>query len=74
MDMVMEAVLKSGTISRARIAQMTGLSKQTISDVVRELENDGWLRESGRTIGNIGRTAAAWRWSGDTRDWAASPT
>ena len=57
MDMVMDTVLKSGTISRARLADVTGLSKQTISDVVRELEDDGWLRERGRTAGNVGRTA-----------------
>jgi predicted NBD/HSP70 family sugar kinase len=55
--MVMEAVLHQGPISRAQIAKITGLSKQTTSEVVRELEERGWLRERGRTQGAIGRSA-----------------
>jgi len=54
---VMEAIIQCGPISRASISRQTGLSKQTVSEVMRELEADGWVQESGRTCGHIGRTA-----------------
>ena len=54
---VIRTVLAQGPISRADIAKFTGLSKQTISDVVRDLETDGWLRPVGKTDGRPGRTA-----------------
>lgn len=54
---VIQAVLANGSISRADIAKQTGLSKQTISDVVRDLEHDGWLKPTGVTGGRIGRNA-----------------
>lgn len=53
----MEAIIQCGPISRASISKQTGLSKQTVSEVMRELESDGWVRETGRTSGHIGRTA-----------------
>ncbi|WP_231081508.1 ROK family transcriptional regulator [Jiella flava] len=49
--------MANGPISRADIAKRTGLSKQTISEVVRDLEQDGWLKPTGRTDGRPGRTA-----------------
>lgn len=57
MRAVVEAVVDAGAISRARIARVTGLSKQTISDAVRELEKQGWLRSAGTARGGLGRTA-----------------
>jgi predicted NBD/HSP70 family sugar kinase len=57
MRAVVEAVVNAGAISRAHIARETGLSKQTISDAVRELERQGWLRASGQSRGALGRTA-----------------
>jgi predicted NBD/HSP70 family sugar kinase len=54
---VMRAVWDQGPISRAELARATGLSKQTMSEVVRELEEGAWLRETGRTQGNVGRSA-----------------
>ncbi|SOC48110.1 predicted NBD/HSP70 family sugar kinase [Rhizobium subbaraonis] len=57
---VMEAIVQGGPISRASIAKLTGLSKQTISEIVRDLEEDGWVRETGRTSGHIGRTAVTY--------------
>ena len=51
------AVLANGPISRADIAKLTGLSKQTVSEVVQDLIADGWLRGSGRTDGRRGRSA-----------------
>lgn len=50
-------VLANGPISRADIAKLTGLSKQTVSEVVQDLIGDGWLRRSGRTDGRRGRSA-----------------
>jgi len=57
---VMEAVVQCGPISRASIAKLTGLSKQTISEIVRDLEEGGWVRETGRTSGHVGRTAVTY--------------
>lgn len=54
---VMEAIIQCAPISRASIAKQTGLSKQTVSDVMRDLEADGWVQEVGRTSGHVGRTA-----------------
>lgn len=53
----METIVHCGPISRASIAKQTGLSKQTISEIARQLENDGWICEMGRTSGHVGRTA-----------------
>ncbi|MCB1445978.1 MAG: ROK family transcriptional regulator [Rhizobiaceae bacterium] len=57
---VMEAIVQNGPISRASIAKQTGLSKQTISEIVRQLEIDGWVQETGRTSGHIGRSAVTY--------------
>jgi len=57
---VMETVLHQGPISRSQIARETGLSKQTISEVMRALEEAGWVRETGRTHGAIGRAAVTY--------------
>src|SRR5262245_48169792 len=54
------AVLANGPISRADIAKLTGLSKQTVSEVVQDLVSDGWLRRSGRTDGRRGRSAVTY--------------
>lgn len=57
---VMEAIVQGGPISRASIAKLTGLSKQTISEIVRDLEDGGWVQETGRTKGHVGRTAVTY--------------
>ncbi len=54
---VVQAITTYGPISRASVAKMTGLSKQTVSEVVSSLESDGWVRTVGRTEGNVGRRA-----------------
>ncbi|TCR70127.1 ROK family transcriptional regulator [Bosea sp. BK604] len=58
--LVIERVLREGPISRAEIARGTGLSKQTISEVMRELERDGWVREEGQVQGAVGRSAVTY--------------
>jgi predicted NBD/HSP70 family sugar kinase len=57
---VMRTVFDHGPISRAELARLTGLSKQTMSDVVRELEDDDWLCVTGRTQGSVGRSAVTY--------------
>jgi predicted NBD/HSP70 family sugar kinase/biotin operon repressor len=54
---IMEAIIQGGPISRASISKQTGLSKQTVSEIVRQLEQEGWVQETGRSSGHIGRTA-----------------
>ena len=50
----------AGPISRAQIAKLTKISKQTASEVVRELEDDGWVRIHGQTSGSVGRSAVTY--------------
>ncbi|MGI9504406.1 MAG: winged helix-turn-helix transcriptional regulator, partial [Geminicoccaceae bacterium] len=57
---VMAAIIHHGPISRASIAKRTGLSKQTISEIVRALEADGFVTETGRTSGHVGRRAVTY--------------
>ncbi len=54
---VAEALLHLGPISRAELAKETGLSKQTMSEVMAALESEGWARPAGRTSGAVGRSA-----------------
>lgn len=56
----MEVIVQGGSVSRASIAKQTGLSKQTISEIVRQLEEEGWVQETGRTSGHVGRTAVTY--------------
>ena len=55
--LVAETLLHMAPISRAALSKVTGLSKQTVSEVVDVLERDGWAHATGRTNGRIGRTA-----------------
>ena len=53
----MEALLRDGSASRAGLSRTTGLSKQTMSEVIRVLTERGWVRESGMISGGVGRSA-----------------
>lgn len=57
---VLEAVLRRGPVSRAELARITRLSKQTTSEVVRALQESGWVRVRGRTQGAVGRSAVTY--------------
>ncbi|MGR6468076.1 ROK family transcriptional regulator [Rhizobium sp. PAMB 3182] len=57
---VMRTILEHGPQSRTSIAKLTGLSKQTISDVVRDLEDDGWLTPVGHIEAKAGRNALSY--------------
>jgi len=58
--LVVERLLRDRSVSRAEIARSTGLSKQTISEVMRELERDGWVHEDGQVQGTVGRSAVTY--------------
>jgi predicted NBD/HSP70 family sugar kinase len=59
-QIVLNLIREFQPISRAELARLTGLSKQTMSDVVGELEADDWLRVTGRTQGSVGRSAVTY--------------
>jgi predicted NBD/HSP70 family sugar kinase len=54
---VAEALLHNAPVSRADLARTTGLSKQTMSLVIAELERAGWVQAAGVATGGIGRNA-----------------
>lgn len=62
---VFEALLHRGPISRAGLAKVTGLSKQTTSEVIDAFEQQGMVHPVGRTSGNVGRTAVLYELSPD---------
>lgn len=57
-QVVLDALLHGGPRSRAGLARHTGLSKPTVSAVVRDLEACGLVRERGRQTGSVGRSSA----------------
>jgi len=69
--MAMQSIIHCGPISRASISKQTGLSKQTVSELVRILEDEGWVRETGRTSGHVGRTATTYELVPDSAFMAA---
>ena len=58
---VAERIAVAGEISRAELARVAGLSKQTVSDAVRDLERQGWLQAGGQSRGALGRSAITYR-------------
>jgi len=62
---VFEALLHHSPISRADLAKLTSLSKQTMSEVIDAFEQQGLVRPVGRSSGNVGRTAVLYELSPD---------
>lgn len=62
---VMEVLLNRGATSRADLALLTGLSKQTMSLVIRTLEEAGWARVKGVTTGRVGRAPVTYEVKAD---------
>lgn len=62
---IFEALLLQRQISRADLAKVTGLSKQTTSEVIDSFEQQGLVRPVGRTSGSVGRTAVLYELSPD---------
>lgn len=54
---VLGAMLRHGPVSRAELSRITGLSKQTTSEVVRALLAENWARVHGHVQGAVGRSA-----------------
>lgn len=54
---VMDEVLARGRVTRAELAELTGISKPTISESARRLEEAGLLEVTGTRSGRRGRTA-----------------
>lgn len=71
MSLAMQTIIHCGPISRASISKQTGLSKQTVSELVRIFEEEGWVRETGRTSGHVGRTATTYELIPDSAFMAA---
>ncbi|RYH96126.1 MAG: ROK family transcriptional regulator, partial [Acetobacteraceae bacterium] len=61
---VVRILAERGATAQADLARLTGYSRQTISDVVRELEDTGWLKRKGRTAGKPGRTSTVYTLDG----------
>jgi predicted NBD/HSP70 family sugar kinase len=57
---IVQAITSFGPISRASVSKITGLSKQTVSEIVAGLEDNGWVRTVGRTEGHVGRRAVVY--------------
>jgi glucokinase-like ROK family protein len=53
--LILECLRRAAPLSRAELAQMTGLTKATVSSLVRELLEAGYVRESGLDAGTKGR-------------------
>ena len=54
---VIQAIASFGPVSKASVATITGLSKQTVSEFVANLDSEGWVRTVGQTAGHAGRRA-----------------
>ncbi len=61
---VIAVLRRDGARSRADLAKDTGLSKQTMSEVMRVLASAGWVRETGTTSGHVGRSAVLYEIDG----------
>lgn len=57
---LMRLLIHSGPLTRVQLAERAGLSKQTVSDIVRELELAGWVRAEGKLAGKAGRSPFAY--------------
>lgn len=53
---LLQLLIHSGPLTRVELAARSGLSKQTVSLVVRDLEDAGWVKEIGRIVGRVGRS------------------
>jgi predicted NBD/HSP70 family sugar kinase len=54
-QLVLETILHEGSLTRADIARLSGLSKPTVSSVVAALASYGLVTEAGQLAGSLGR-------------------
>lgn len=57
---IVQAIASYSPVSRASVSKITGLSKQTVSEIVGNLEDEGWVRTVGQTEGHVGRRAVVY--------------
>ncbi|MFN7010157.1 MAG: ROK family protein [Allorhizobium sp.] len=62
---VVDVLLRQGPSSRVELARQTGISKQTMSDIIRTLEEGGYVRATGVVGGRVGRNAVTYELSPD---------
>lgn len=62
---VVDVLLHQGPVSRVELAKRTGISKQTMSDIIRTLEESGYVRATGTVGGRVGRNAVTYELSPD---------
>ncbi|MEU0491152.1 ROK family transcriptional regulator [Nocardiopsis sp. NPDC006139] len=62
---VLDAVRSADGISRVELAAQTGLTAQTVSNIVRRLLEDGLVREDGRATSRGGKRATVLRLNAD---------
>jgi predicted NBD/HSP70 family sugar kinase len=63
--LVAEVLIHDAPQSRAALARSTGLSKQTTSLVIADLEAEGWVRAVGVSKGAVGRSAISYELAWD---------
>jgi len=63
--LVLALVRRHGSMARADIARKTGLSAQTISVIIRELEKDGLITQGERVRGRVGQPSMPMRLAAD---------
>jgi predicted NBD/HSP70 family sugar kinase len=68
---VIDEVIERGRITRAELADVTGISKPTISGAVRRLEDRGLLHTTGTRTGHRGRVATYYELA-PTAGWVLS--
>jgi predicted NBD/HSP70 family sugar kinase len=58
---ILDAIRRQDGVSRVELAEQTGLTNQTVSNIVRRLLDDGLVTESGRTPSRGGKPRTALR-------------
>lgn len=62
---VIKALQGRQSLTLTEVAKLTGLSRASTEDVVRELLQKGWVAEAGATAGGVGRPARRYRFRAD---------
>lgn len=55
-EALMGLLIQGGPRTRVELATESGLSKQAVSEIVRQLVEEGWVRECGQVSGRAGRS------------------
>lgn len=63
-QLVLDAVFQHGPLSRVKVAELTGLSKPTVSSIVDGLVEADLVSQVGQTSGSVGRSAALYKVDG----------